>query len=55
MTSSALQLAVFGNMYGLANMSLFLIEINLLAALFAVQLVSGDVKGVKRREKRCHC
>ena len=25
-------------------MSLFLIEINLLAALFAVQLVSGDVK-----------
>ncbi|KAM5541612.1 hypothetical protein V8D89_004802 [Ganoderma adspersum] len=39
-----LLLAVFGNMYGLANMSLFLIEINLLAALFAVQLVSGDVK-----------
>lgn len=31
-------------MYGLANMSLFLIEINLLAALFAVQLVGGDVK-----------
>ena len=31
-------------MYGLANMSLFVIEINLLAALFAVQLVSGDVK-----------
>ena len=44
MTSSLLQLAVFGNMYGLANMSLFLIEINLLAALFAVQLVSGDVE-----------
>ncbi|RPD56855.1 hypothetical protein L226DRAFT_468999 [Lentinus tigrinus ALCF2SS1-7] len=39
-----LLLAVFGNMYGLANMSLFLIEINLLAALFAVQLVSGDIK-----------
>ncbi|EIW52938.1 uncharacterized protein TRAVEDRAFT_155754 [Trametes versicolor FP-101664 SS1] len=39
-----LLLAVFGNMYGLANMSLFLIEINLLAALFAVQLVGGDVK-----------
>ncbi|KAI0739665.1 Ion transport protein-domain-containing protein [Daedaleopsis nitida] len=39
-----LMLAVFGNMYGLANMSLFLIEINLLAALFAVQLVSGDIK-----------
>ena len=31
-------------MYGLANMSLFLIEVNLLAALFAVLLVSGDVK-----------
>ena len=31
-------------MYGLANMSLFLIEINLLAALFAVQLVGGDIK-----------
>ncbi|KAI0740154.1 Ion transport protein-domain-containing protein [Earliella scabrosa] len=39
-----LLLAVFGNMYGLANMSLFLIEINLLAALFAVQLVGGDIK-----------
>ncbi|KAH9849175.1 Ion transport protein-domain-containing protein [Lenzites betulinus] len=39
-----LLLAVFGNMYGLANMSLFLIEINLLAALFAVQLVGGDVQ-----------
>ncbi|CDO68509.1 hypothetical protein BN946_scf184998.g6 [Trametes cinnabarina] len=39
-----LLLAVFGNMYGLANMSLFLIEINLLAALFVVQLVGGDIK-----------
>ncbi|KAI0331568.1 hypothetical protein GY45DRAFT_1248483 [Cubamyces sp. BRFM 1775] len=39
-----LLLAVFGNMYGLANMSLFLIEINLLAALFVVQLVGGDIQ-----------
>ncbi|KAI0667461.1 Ion transport protein-domain-containing protein [Trametes maxima] len=39
-----LLLAVFGNMYGLANMSLFLIEINLLAALFVIQLIGGDVK-----------
>ncbi|KAI8976389.1 Ion transport protein-domain-containing protein [Trametes punicea] len=39
-----LLLAVFGNMYGLANMSLFLIEINLLSALFVVQLVGGDIK-----------
>ncbi|KAH9939624.1 Ion transport protein-domain-containing protein [Epithele typhae] len=39
-----LLLAVFGNMYGLANMSLFLIEINLLVSLVAVQLLSGDVK-----------
>ena len=31
-------------MYGLANMSLFLIEINLLAALFVVQLVGGDIQ-----------
>ncbi|KAI0776961.1 Ion transport protein-domain-containing protein [Trametes elegans] len=38
-----LLLAVFGNMYGLANMSLFLIEINLLAALFVVQLIGGDI------------
>ncbi|KAL7278048.1 hypothetical protein ACG7TL_008012 [Trametes sanguinea] len=39
-----LLLAVFGNMYGLANMSLFLIEINLLAALFVVQLIGGDIQ-----------
>lgn len=38
-----LQLAVFGNMYGLANMSLFLILINFITALVAVQLLRGDV------------
>lgn len=38
------QLAVFGNMYGLANMSLFLILINFLTALVAVQLLRGDVQ-----------
>lgn len=38
-----LLLAVFGNMYGLANMSLFLILINFLTALVAVQLLRGDV------------
>ena len=31
-------------MYGLANMSLFLIEINLLAALFAIQFLGGDIQ-----------
>lgn len=36
------QLAVFGNMYGLANMSLFLILVNYIAALVAVQLLRGD-------------
>ncbi|KAG6861044.1 hypothetical protein C0995_004545 [Termitomyces sp. Mi166 len=38
-----LLLAVFGNMYGLANMSLFLIMINYIAALAAVQLLRGDM------------
>ncbi|KAI0791303.1 Ion transport protein-domain-containing protein [Abortiporus biennis] len=38
-----LLLAVFGNMYGLANMSLFLILINFITALVAVQLLRGDV------------
>lgn len=36
------QLAVFGNLYGLANMSLFLILINYISALVAVQLLRGD-------------
>ncbi|PFH47046.1 hypothetical protein AMATHDRAFT_77384 [Amanita thiersii Skay4041] len=39
-----LLLAVFGNMYGLVNMSLFLILVNYLAALVAVQLLRGDLK-----------
>lgn len=37
------QLAVFGNMYGLVNMSLFLLLVNFIAALVAVQLLRGDV------------
>ncbi|TFK22492.1 high-affinity cell membrane calcium channel [Coprinopsis marcescibilis] len=38
-----LLLSVFGNMYGLANMSLFLLLINFIAALVAVQLLRGDL------------
>ncbi|GLB42802.1 putative calcium channel [Lyophyllum shimeji] len=38
-----LLLAVFGNMYGLANMSLFLLLINYIAALAALQLLRGDI------------
>ena len=37
-----MQLAVFGNLYGLANMALFLIIVNYIAALVAVQLLRGD-------------
>jgi hypothetical protein len=37
------QLAVFGNMYGLANMTMFLILVNFLAALVGVQLLRGDL------------
>jgi hypothetical protein len=36
------QLAVFGNMYGLANMALFLMIVNYIAALVAVQMLRGD-------------
>ncbi|KAI0919913.1 hypothetical protein AcV5_001858 [Taiwanofungus camphoratus] len=39
-----LLLAVFGNMYGLANMTLFLLLMNFIAALIAVQLLRGDVQ-----------
>ncbi|KAH9024879.1 Ion transport protein-domain-containing protein, partial [Lactarius pseudohatsudake] len=39
-----LLLSVFGNMHGLANMTLFLILVNYLAALFAVQLLRGDLQ-----------
>ncbi|KAJ2913591.1 hypothetical protein MD484_g6822, partial [Candolleomyces efflorescens] len=38
-----LLLAVFGNMYGLANMTLFLLLVNYIAALVAVQLLRGDL------------
>ncbi|TDL23428.1 hypothetical protein BD410DRAFT_897507 [Rickenella mellea] len=38
-----LLLAVFGNMYGLVNMSLFLILANYVAALVAIQLLRGDL------------
>ncbi|KAE9397917.1 hypothetical protein BT96DRAFT_1020456 [Gymnopus androsaceus JB14] len=38
-----LLLSVFGNMYGLTNMSLFLILVNYLAALVSVQLIRGDM------------
>ena len=34
---------MFGNLYGLVNMSLFLILANYLAALVAVQLLRGDM------------
>jgi hypothetical protein len=37
------QLAVFGNLYGLVNMSLFMIIANYLAALVAIQLLRGDI------------
>ncbi|KAJ7199602.1 Ion transport protein-domain-containing protein [Mycena pura] len=38
-----LLLAVFGNMYGLANMTLFLILVNFIAALVSVQFLRGDM------------
>ncbi|KAJ6602707.1 Ion transport protein-domain-containing protein [Mycena vulgaris] len=38
-----LLLAVFGNMYGLVNMTLFLIIVNFIAALVAVQFLRGDL------------
>ncbi|KAK7018498.1 Ion transport protein-domain-containing protein [Favolaschia claudopus] len=39
-----LLLSVFGNMYGLANMTLFLFLVNYIAALIAVQFLRGDLK-----------
>lgn len=39
-----LLLSVFGNMHGLANMVLFLMLVNYLAALFAAQLLRGDMQ-----------
>ena len=40
-----LLLSAFGNLRGLANMVLFLMLVNYLAALFAVQLLRGDMQG----------
>ncbi|OJA17446.1 hypothetical protein AZE42_05939 [Rhizopogon vesiculosus] len=40
-----LMLTVFGNLYGLANMTLFLLLVNLLAALVSVELIRGDMTG----------
>ncbi|KAI6001926.1 Ion transport protein-domain-containing protein [Pisolithus albus] len=40
-----LLLTVFGNLYGLANMTLFLMLVNFLAALVAIQLIQGDMSG----------
>ncbi|KAI6015330.1 Ion transport protein-domain-containing protein [Pisolithus orientalis] len=40
-----LLLTVFGNLYGLANMTLFLILVNFLAALVAIQFLQGDMSG----------
>lgn len=37
------KLAVFGNMYGMTNMILFLLLVNFIAALMAVQLLRGDM------------
>jgi hypothetical protein len=34
---------VFGNLYGLVNMTLFLLLLNLLAALVSVELIRGDM------------
>ncbi|KAG2356552.1 Ion transport protein-domain-containing protein, partial [Suillus spraguei] len=38
-----LMLTVFGNLYGLVNMTLFLLIVNLLAALVCVELIRGDM------------
>ncbi|KAF9236771.1 Ion transport protein-domain-containing protein [Melanogaster broomeanus] len=40
-----LMLTVFGNLYGLANMTLFLMLVNFLAALIGIQLLQGDMTG----------
>ncbi|EIW77746.1 hypothetical protein CONPUDRAFT_167813 [Coniophora puteana RWD-64-598 SS2] len=38
-----LMMTVFGNMYGLANMTIFLLLIDFIAALAGVQLIRGDM------------
>ncbi|KAG2155280.1 Ion transport protein-domain-containing protein [Suillus bovinus] len=45
MTTKPSQLTVFGNLYGLANMTLFLLLVNLFAALVCVELIRGDMYG----------
>ncbi|KAJ7435576.1 Ion transport protein-domain-containing protein [Mycena galericulata] len=40
-----LLLAVFGNMYGLLNMTLFIILANFIAGIVAVQILRGDLPG----------
>ncbi|KIK93928.1 hypothetical protein PAXRUDRAFT_828487 [Paxillus rubicundulus Ve08.2h10] len=40
-----LMLTVFGNLYGLTNMILFLMLVNFLAALVGIQLIQGDMNG----------
>ncbi|KAF8632710.1 hypothetical protein AX15_001734 [Amanita polypyramis BW_CC] len=40
-----MMLAVFGNLYGLLNMMFFLLLVNYLAGLVAVQFLRGDVPG----------
>ncbi|KAI0031009.1 Ion transport protein-domain-containing protein [Vararia minispora EC-137] len=42
-----LLLSVFGNMYGLANMTLFLLLINYISALVATQMLRGDLSSGK--------
>lgn len=42
-TTKPSQLTVFGNLYGLVNMTLFLLLVNLLAALVCVELIRGDM------------
>jgi hypothetical protein len=43
LTLTAPQLSVFGNMYGLANMTLFLLIMNYISALIATQMFRGDL------------
>lgn len=43
LTTALAQLAVFGNLYGLWSMSVFLVLMNGLSALFAIQLLRPDL------------
>ncbi|KAG1784884.1 uncharacterized protein HD556DRAFT_1314686 [Suillus plorans] len=42
-TTKPSQLTVFGNLYGLVNMTIFLLVVNLLAVLVCVELIRGDM------------